>query len=278
MNISLLKDRCCLRITGSDTFKFLQGLLTNDVSLLETQKSIYAGLLSPQGKVLFDFILIKDRDGVIFDVVKSSAVDLIRRLNLYKLRSDIHIEDLSDQYNVIAFFGEGDNLKLREEQTFTDPRLEMLGWRSLIEKTSNVTRIDFEDDSKYHAHRIRLGVPEGGKDYIFGETYPHEALFDLLHGLSFSKGCYIGQEIVSRMEHRAVIRKRIVVVIGESHLQQGASVSAAEIEIGRIGSVNGSLGLALLRVDWINEAQKKGVQLLSMGNPLKIEIPNWVRL
>jgi hypothetical protein len=127
----------------------------------------------------------------------------------------------------------------------------------------------------YHAHRIALGVPEAGKDFPIGDTFPHEANLDLLNGVSFSKGCFIGQEVVSRMKHRGSVRKRVVPVEAEAPLRAGAPIMVGEAEIGRIGSVAGPRGLALIRLDRAAEAAATGRPLLADGVAITLRKPTW---
>jgi hypothetical protein len=136
------------------------------------------------------------------------------------------------------------------------------------------TEIVAATDHDYLAHRIALGVPEGGKDYAFGDTFPHEALFDQLNGVSFTKGCYVGQEVVSRMQHRATVRKRIVPVTGREDLPAGGvEIMAGDVAIGALGSVAGHRGLALLRLDRAQEFKSRGVELTAGGVVLDVEVP-----
>lgn len=127
----------------------------------------------------------------------------------------------------------------------------------------------------YHAHRIGLGVPEAGKDFAIGETFPHEADLDLLHGVSFEKGCFIGQEVVARMKHRGSVRKRVVPVEAAAPLRSGAAILVGDAEIGRIGSVAGAHGLALVRLDRAAEASAKGQKLLADGIAVTLCKPGW---
>jgi folate-binding protein YgfZ len=129
----------------------------------------------------------------------------------------------------------------------------------------------------YHAHRIALGVPEGGKDYVFGETFPHDANSDLIHGVSFTKGCFIGQEVVSRIQHRGAARKRIVIVRGDAPLRSGAHIEAGAAVMGTIGSVAGTRGLALVRLDRAEEARAKGQAFTADGAKLVISLPHYMR-
>jgi len=200
---------------------------------------------------------------------------------MYKLRSKVVISDVSDDYRVLAVWGPaaGSPGEAAHAVSFSDPRLPGLGLRILAEK-------DFADDiaaatgalaasaDHYHAHRIGLGVPEGGKDYAFGDTFPHEALFDQLSGVSFTKGCYVGQEVVSRMEHRRTSRKRVVPIVAGSALPgSGTEIKIGDVAIGTLGSTAGNRGLALLRIDRAAEAAAKGVPLTAAGIPVSIELP-----
>ena len=133
-------------------------------------------------------------------------------------------------------------------------------------------------EDEYHARRIALGVPEGGRDYIFGDAFPHEAMFDQLNGVDFKKGCFVGQEVVSRMEHRGTARKRIVGVEGEGQLPlSGTEIMAGSMPIGTLGSVAGSSGLALLRLDRAEEAKAAGVPLRAGEVTVAVRIPAWAR-
>jgi folate-binding protein YgfZ len=267
----VLPDRGIVAVNGADATKLLQGLVTNDVALLDTQPAVYAGLLSPQGKILFDFIVVKTPDGALIEVAKDQAAALVKRLTMYKLRAAVRISDVSAQHAVVAVFGQ--DARFGQGIVYSDPRLPDLGLRAIVE-TKDAVAVN-TDAAAYHAFRVGLGVPEGGQDYAFGDTFPHEALFDQLRGVSFTKGCYVGQEIVSRMEHRGTARKRIVPVNADGPLVEGAAVMAGDVEIGRLGSVSGSRGLAMLRLDRVDEFAAKGVPLTVEGAPITVSIPAW---
>lgn len=256
-----LADRGVIRVTGSDSTKLLQGLVTNDLDGLRDGQARFAGLLSPQGKILFDFLVVRQGSGYLLDVDRSKAGELVKRLTMYKLRADVAIADASASYDVHAVWGPETGAPVEAPAvSFADPRHPALGSRELVpsELASNELPAS---RSAYDALRVEAGVPEGGKDYDFGDTYPHEADFDLLHGLSFTKGCYVGQEIVARMQNKTVVRKRVVKVSGSEPLVTGADVLLGEVPIGRIGTVDGRSGLAMLRLDRAAEAQEKGLAL-----------------
>lgn len=267
-----LSDRGVISVTGADAEKLLQGLLTNDIAAAG-DPAVFAGLLSPQGKIQFDFFVARTDQGFLLDVARDKAAELAKRLTLYRLRSKVDITDCSDRYAVIAAWA-GQAQPAPGEPGFQDPRLPALGSRTLAAVQDLPSYGTTASEAAYHAHRIALGVPEGGRDYAFGDTFPHEALFDQLNGVSFSKGCYIGQEIVSRMQHRGTARKRIVQATGESQLPPaGTDITAGGVAIGRLGSIDGVQGLALVRLDRAAEFKAKGIALTAGGVPLTLRAP-----
>ena len=269
---ALLPDRSVIAVTGPDAEKLLQGVITNDMALLADQPAIFAGLLTPQGKILAEFFVAKAGDGFLLDIATAQAGELVKRLALYKLRAKVDIRDATAEHAVLAVWGS----ETQGMVSFPDPRLPALGLRVLAETgTTNGTNAALTD---YDVHRIQLGVPEGGKDYAIPDTFPHEANFDLLNGVSFTKGCFIGQEVVSRMQHRGTARKRIVIIDGEGPLTSAAQITAGPATIGAIGSVAGSQGLALIRLDRAEEAKTKGVGLAAGETRITVRMPGYMKL
>lgn len=270
IKIALLADRGVISVEGADAGKFLQGLVTNDVAKLQSEPAIHTGLLSPQGKILFEFLVVKDGGKFLIDVARDRVADLIKRLTLYKLRAAVTIADVSKDVAVYADFG-GETV-LDRGIVYRDPRQAELGNRVIINDGPEIKAT--VDAQAYHAHRVALAVPEGGRDYMFGDAFPHEALFDQLGGVSFSKGCFVGQEVVSRMEHRGTARKRVVPVsLRGGTLAEGASIQAGGVEIGRIGTVAGQRALALLRLDRAEEFAAKGVPLMAGDAMVTVDLP-----
>jgi tRNA-modifying protein YgfZ len=274
--LALLRDRGLVRVAGPDARKLLNGLVTNDLDKLDAQPAIHAGLLTPQGKILFDFFVVKaGGDALLLDVAQASAEALIKRLTMYKLRAAVTIEAAPPDLVVGAMWG----VTVRVPAgviAYPDPRLAAMGQR-FIAPAGRVGEIPAvpSDEAAYHAHRIAWGVPEGGLDYAFADTFPHEALFDQLAGVDFEKGCYVGQEVVSRMEHRGTARNRIVPVQAADNLTVAAAVTAGETSLGHVGSVAGHAGLALIRLDRAHEATQKG-QAMSAGDiAIKLRKPEW---
>jgi folate-binding protein YgfZ len=281
--IALLPDRAVVRVDGSDAEKLLQRLVTNDVPHGASRRWVFAALLTPQGKILFDFLIARHGGGYLIDTAADRAAELVRRLHVYRLRARVDIADASGQLLIQAVWSETPaalDPGAAMAHAF-DPRLSDLGLRILAGPgaVGDLTAVPALEanatPADYHEHRIALGVPEGGKDYAFGETFPHEADLDLLNGISFTKGCFIGQEVVARMKHRGVVRKRVVPVQADAPLRSGAPVMLGEVEVGRIGSVAGRRGLALVRLDRAAEASARGQVLLADGVAIALRRPDW---
>ena len=277
--IALLADRGLILASGEDAAKLLQGLVTSDIERLSSEKkATHAALLSPQGKILFDFIVMCDSTGFLIDAPKSATADLIRKLTMYRMRAKAGIADVSSDWAVAVFWGQSpDRTELpRAAIAFEDPRLASLGWRVVMPAAAARELVTSATAQDYHSYRIGLGVPEGGKDYSYGEAFPHEVLMDILGGVSFTKGCYVGQEIVARMEHRSTVRRRIVPIVGELPLPSaGTEILAGGIAIGTLGSTAGNRGLAMMRLDRAAEFAAKGVSLTASGIPVEIKFPCW---
>ena len=276
--VTRLTDRGVVRIAGADAATFLQGLITNDVERVAAGTAIHAGLLTPQGKILFDFHVTDGGDGAfLLECAADMVGDLVKRLTFYKLRADVEIVDVSESHSVWAAWDgppePGDGI-IR----YPDPRLEALGIR-LIAPAGDAPPLagcKAVPEAAYHAHRIALAVPEGGRDYVFGDTFPHEADFDQLGGVDFAKGCYVGQEVVSRMSHRGTARKRVVPVEGAGALAApGSDITAGGAPIGTLGSVAERSGLALLRLDRAEKALGDGKTLEAGGVALELRQPAW---
>ena len=271
---SLLPSRAVLKIGGADAHKFLQGLVTNDIGKVQGADAVHAGLLSPQGKVLFDFFLVAEGDGFLADVAREQEEELLKRLGFYRLRAAVAIA--ADASREVAACWGGKPAEPAGAILYADPRLPALGYRAFLTRGSGPSALGCEAASEqdYHAFRIGLGVPEGGRDYAFGEAFPHEALFDQLNGVDFAKGCYVGQEVVSRMEHRGTARKRVVPVEGTAPLPApGTSIEAAGAAIGTLGSVAGTSGLALIRLDRAEDALARGETLAAGGVGIALRRP-----
>ena len=273
--LALLPDRGVVSVTGPDARDFLDNLITNDMALLDGQEAIHAALLTPQGKILYEFFVVKTPAGFLLETALDQTAALAKRLALYKLRAKIEIKDAPGEVVVSVSFGD---VRARPQGAiaFVDPRTELMGDHLLIPAPAvgafvAQTAARRMPPDFVAARRIALGVPEAGRDYRLGDTFPHEADFDIFHGVSFTKGCYVGQEVVARMQNKTVVRKRVTRVTGAAPLGSGAEVKAGEAVIGSIGSVAGNQALAMLRLDRVVEALDKG-QAISAGDiPITVD-------
>ena len=278
-NAALLSDRAVVRVSGPAAGSFLQGLVTNDIDKAKPGGAVHAGLLTPQGKVLFDFFVVPAGEGFLLEIAKAKAAELVQRLGFYRLRAEVEIAE-DPALTVAAAWGPAPQLP-DGAIAYADPRLPALGQRILLSAGTSLGNLGCTPagEGEYHAQRIALGVPEGGRDYAFGDAFPHEAMFDQLAGVDFNKGCFVGQEVVSRMEHRGTARKRIVGVEGEGPLPpSGTDITAGGASIGTLSSVSGSSGLALLRLDRAEEAKAAGVPLRAGEVTVALRMPAWTRL
>ena len=309
-----LEDRGVLRVAGEDAASFLQGLLTNDVESLAAGEARYAALLTPQGKILFDFLVLRVAadSGVTFliDCLAGQAADLAKRLGFYRLRAKVTITDVSAGSAVVALWDEEEAvmagrvpaihaaprgetpgvsatvmawmagtspaMTVGEASPFTgfffaDPRDPRLGLRAILPR-AEAAGLANASLNAYEAHRIQLGVPKGGVDFAYADIFPHDANLDLLHGVDFEKGCYVGQEVVSRMRHRGGARKRIVrLTFPGPAPEQGTPVLAGETSVGALGSSVAGRALAMVRLDRVEDAATAGRPLTAGGIDAAIE-------
>ncbi|MCW2309990.1 CAF17-like 4Fe-4S cluster assembly/insertion protein YgfZ [Rhodobium gokarnense] len=270
-----LSNRAVVRISGEEAHHFLQGLVTNDMGVVDADGAGFGALLTPQGKILFDFLIARDGDGYLFDTPKATVADLVKRLTFYKLRAKVEVANLSDSHMVVAFWGV-DGAPDVVGTVFSDPRHSGLGYRAIVERDGSAPNGDAADIDAYTAHRVAVGVPEAGVDFDYGEVFPHDVDMDFLSGLSFAKGCFVGQEVVSRMQHRGTARRRVVRARAEAALPApGTAITAGEKAIGSLGSVAGNDGLALVRLDRAKSAMDAGTPLLAGTAELTLAIPDW---
>jgi len=256
------RDRAVLGLEGAEAETFLHNLVTADILGLAEGQARYAALLTPQGKILFDFFVLKTAEGYLLDCAASQLEELIKRLNFYRLRAKVAITVRSDLEVGVA-----------PEQpsgpaAYVDPRTPLMGWRIITEKGK------LPEGSGYELQRIALGLADSDGDIGSGQLFPHEANFDQLGAVSFSKGCYIGQEVVSRMEHRATARSRILPVQFDGVAPPGdAEIKSGDKTIGSVLSSSGNMALALIRLDRLGEAKQP---LLTDGVRVRVHKPSWV--
>jgi folate-binding protein YgfZ len=274
MEPAFLDDRAVLAISGPQARDFLQGLVTNDVAgVLAPGNGLYTALLSPQGKILFDFLVTEGDGALLLDVAKPASDALLKKLKMYRLRAKIDIEVREPLGVYVNLKGHPDNRSASYADraiTFADPRVAALGMRSIgahAEMPGNL-----QSPREYHEMRLALGMPEGG-DFGFEKIFALDAGLDELHCVSFTKGCYIGQELTSRMKHRATSRKRILTVTADVPLPASGPVTKGGLEIGELISSHGGTAFALVRLDRLEEARG---DVTAAQIPVALRKPSWL--
>jgi folate-binding protein YgfZ len=285
LRAALLSDRGVVKVSGDDGRGFLNGLFTVDIAKMTPGAARFGALLTPQGKIVADFFVYEatteDGGGFLIDCSRALAGTLVDKLNFYKLRAKVKVEDLSSALGVMAVWP--GTVESEYGPSFADPRLAALGSRIILSlEGANDAAADLgatvvEADA-YDAHRIALGIPRGGLDFSYGDAFPHEADMDQLGGVDFDKGCYIGQEVVSRVEHRNSARSRIVsLTYSDQSPDDGVAVMAGDKQLGFVGSATGGHGIALLRLDRLGDALANGTQIEAGGIALTVRKPDWAK-
>lgn len=275
-----LPDRGVLRLAGDDLSKFLQGLVTNDVTRVEAGEAVYAALLTPQGKYLFDFFVVPTEGAWLLDCEAARRDDLVKRLSMYRLRAKVEIADVSEEQAVWAIVGGAD---LPDKPTplaggiaYPDPRLPALGHRAILPAGAapEMEEGAWED---YERRRLALGVPDASRDIEPDRRLILEANFEELHGVDFRKGCYVGQEVTARMKHRGRVRKRLLPVTIDGPLPApGAPLlldgkAAGEIRSG-LKTEDGARAMAVLRAEDLG----RGAFTTESGDAARPEVPEWL--
>jgi tRNA-modifying protein YgfZ len=283
MKAALLPDRGVIKVIGDGARNFLHGLVTADMLNLTPGTARFCALLTPQGKIIADFFVVEappqDGGGFFLDTPRALIATLLERLNLYKLRAKVLIEDLSEVLGVLAIWDGAAAAKYG--LCYDDPRLSALGMRSMMPPhraagAAAELGAALVAAEEYEAHRIALGIPRGGIDFAYGDAFPHETDMDQLGGIDFAKGCYVGQEVVSRIEHRGTARTRAVPIRYDGAAPpSGAAITAGGRQVGAVGSAMRGRGIALLRLDRVAEAD--GQTLDAGGIAIHIVKPDWAR-
>ena len=273
MTRCLLADRGVIAVSGDDAESFLNRLFTNSVLDMPAGIARFAGLLSPQGKLLFDFFVVKQADGFLIDCQRHHAAELAKKLTMFRLRAKVVITDRSAVLGVAAVW----NSVLMEApgQAFRDPRHNGLGYR-IIAPPEALHGFDTPGgQAAYEEHRVACGVPKGGVDFVYGDSFVHDVNMDLLHGVDFDKGCYVGQEVVSRVHHRNAARKRVVRLqfYGDAPAV-GTAVQAAGTMMGELTSLVGREGLATLRIDRLAEAETAATPITVGETLVSVSLPS----
>jgi len=262
-----LPDRAIIRITGEDKRSFLQGLITQDIERLSPETAIFTTLLTPQGKILFDFFIVEEGDAFLVDCDKDAAQTLAKRLTLYKLRAKVVIA--IDETRVVM--ASEQQPSPTDSISFADPRLPAFGWRIIG------SHYDSAQSADYDRRRIGLGVTEFGKDFGSDEMFLLDVNYDVLNGVNYKKGCFVGQEVTSRMKRKTEARKRTLIVEGgDASLIKGAPVRAGDSTLGEILSSANHQALALIRLDRWEKAKAANITLSCDGREVHLAIPDYL--
>jgi folate-binding protein YgfZ len=274
-----LDDRALVLVTGDDAETFLQNIITTDLDTLAGDEAKPGALLSPQGKILFDFLISKVPAGFRLDCPADAANDFVKRLTLYRLRAKVQIS-IEDQplvavsWDLDSISSGKDSTSSQTESTVRDARFpgRLRVLRHYGKSFAGASPVGWD------ALRAANGVPESGRDYALGDAFPHDALFDQIGGIGFGKGCYVGQEVVSRMQHRGTARRRVLIAEGASQLPDaGTEIVADGRPLGALGTVTGRTGLAMVRIDRVKDAVDAGVPITADGIELRLSIPDWAK-
>jgi folate-binding protein YgfZ len=260
-----LKDRSLIAVGGAEAQSFLQNLITTDIVSLGENEARPGALLTPQGKILFDFLIWRDGDGFVVETDAGQRDALIKRLTMYKLRAAVTLAPGED--GVTVSWGDAADAEGAADSRFARAGLTLL---------RRPGKHGDGDAALYDALRIAHGVVTSGPDFALQDAFPHDVLMDINGGLSFKKGCYVGQEVVSRMQHRGTARRRVVTVSADGPLpESGTEITAGGKPVGSLGSVAGRQGLAIVRIDRAGEAMASGIPLLAGATPVSLSLPDW---
>ena len=292
-NVYILEDRAILYINGTEAKDFLQNLISNDVNKVTDTSSCFASLLTPQGKFLYEFIVIKHKQGYFIDCEKSQSEEIFKQLNLYKIRSKVEILNLSNEF-VVASFGYdkylsiddskdilGFTFKYREDPIILDPRNKSLGARLIINLEKlylSLKKLGLKDDKieNYYNQSHKLGIVPKNLNKLKNKLFGIECNFEELNGIDFKKGCYVGQENTSRIKHKNKLSKRLLPIeIIDGKLSEDESIYHNDIEIGKV-LINEEYPFALIK--YLNENFDKNSTFKCKNGSLKIFVPEWLKI
>ena len=291
-NVYILEDRAILYINGEDTKEFLQNLISNDINKVSDTSTCFTSLLSPQGKFLYEFIIIKHKSGYLIDCEKSQADGLFKQLSIYKLRSKVEILNLSNEFVVAAFshekfltFDEAQNiagftLKYREDPIFLDPRNKQLGARLIINLEKlylSLKKLDLHDSAlkDYYSYSHSLGIVPKDLNKLQNKIFGIECNYEELNGIDFKKGCYVGQENTARIKLKNKLSKRLLPInIVKGELNEGESIYYNDNEIGKV-LIENDYPFALIK--YLDENFSEKSEFNTKEASIKIGKPDWIK-
>ena len=291
-NVYILDDRAILYLNGEDTKEFLQNLISNDINKVNHSNSCFSSLLSPQGKFLYEFIIIKHKSGYLIDCEKPQADGLFKQLSTYKLRSKVEILNLSNEFVVAAFSHEkfltfdeskdvpGFTLKYREDPIFLDPRNKQLGARLIINLEKlylSLKKLDLHDSNmgEYYSFSHKLGIVPKDLNKLQNKLFGIECNYEELNGIDFKKGCYVGQENTARIKLKNKLSKRLLPIdIIKGELSESESIYYKEVEIGKV-LINSDYPFALIK--YLDENFNDKFDFNTKNASIKITKPSWIK-
>ncbi|MET0940540.1 MAG: folate-binding protein YgfZ [Mesorhizobium sp.] len=280
MTVVHLPDRALVAVSGPEAEHFLQNIITTDLDALTEGIARPGALLSPQGKILFDFLISRAGPDAFFLECRSDvADDFIRRLTLYKLRAKVEIAKQDQSFISVSWKSESGASHSESTSSQSDSssvRDQRFPADSAVERIYGLKPRTTGEEGEWHDLRVAYGIAESGADYALGEAFPHDVLLEQLGGVGLRKGCYVGQEVVSRMQHRGTARRRVLLVKADGPLpSSGTDITANGRSVGTLGTVAGNRGLAIARIDRVKDAMDGGIPLLADGLPVELSIPPW---
>jgi folate-binding protein YgfZ len=290
-NVYILEDRGILYINGADAKEFLQNMISNDINKVSEDSSCFASLLTPQGKFLFAFIIIKHKSGYFIDCEKSQTEALFKQLSVYKLRSKVEIMNLSNEFVVAAFNKEkflefegstdisGNTIKYREDSILLDPRNKDLGARLIINLEKlylSLKKLELKDSpiAEYYKLSHQLGIPQKNMNELQNKLFGIECNFEELNGIDFKKGCYVGQENTARIKLKNKLSKRLLpIYLIEGEINQDDLIYNGDFEIGKV-LISNEYPFALIK--YLDDNFNQENEFKSKNAKLKIKIPSWI--
>jgi folate-binding protein YgfZ len=291
----VLAERGLVSLCGDDARWLLQGVISTDIERVTPASASYGALLTPQGKYLFDFVIVQIGDALLLDTERTRLDDLMRRLLMYRLRAKVEIEDRSDELEVAAVLGDdlaarldlpaqpGAARPLKDGIVLIDPRLAQLGGRAVLPRGHSAAALEEVGfaalpPAAYEEARLALGVPDGSRDLVVDRSTLLESGFEELRGVDFQKGCFVGQELTARMKYRGLVRKRLMPVAFEGPPPApGTPIRLDGKDAGEMRSGHDGHGIALLRLEQVARAAKEGVPLLADATEVIPHKPDWAR-
>ena len=276
-----LANRTIVSVSGPDAEHFLQNILTTDLDKLAAGGAKPGALLTPQGKILFDFLISRSGiDSFLLDCRADVADDFVRRLMLYKLRAKVEIAKRDQQ--LVSVSWETDSGPSHSDSTLAPGKTSLRDLRFpesiAVYRSYGTTQPGTGTETDWAALRVANGIAESGSDYSLGDAFPHDVLLDQMDGVGFKKGCYVGQEVVSRMQHRGTARRRVLIAAAEQDLPPpGTDITADGRSVGTLGTVAGKAAVAIARIDRVKDALDSGTPLLAGDVSVTLSIPPWAK-